>query len=83
MQVKIFFSNYTGTLEEKALSRMGKKMMAGQLLYGKDVSSVLVEDTGDATLFESPILTIPDAQQRLQVSLSSFGLYWAMCFETA
>ena len=49
-RVKIFFAHYPGTLEEKALARVGKKMMTGQLLYGEDVTSALVEDTGDASL---------------------------------
>lgn len=61
-KVKIFFSNYPGTLEEKALARMGKKMMAGQLLYGEDVSSALVEDTGDASLVIDLIRAIQDGE---------------------
>jgi hypothetical protein len=61
-KVKIFFSHYTGTLEEKALSRMGRKMMAGQLLYGEDVTSALVEDTGDASLVIDLIHAIQDEE---------------------
>jgi hypothetical protein len=48
--VKVFFSIYGETLEGKALAHIGKKMLAGQLLYGDDVSSALVEDSGDAGL---------------------------------
>lgn len=61
-KVKIFFSHYPGTLEEKALARMGKKMMAGQLLYGEDVSSALVEDIGDASLVIDLIRAIQDGE---------------------
>ena len=67
-KVKIFFSprcflsSYSGTLEEKALSRMGRKMMAGQLLYGEDVTSALVEDTGDASLAIDLIRAIQDEE---------------------
>lgn len=48
--VKVFFSIYGDTLEGKALAHIGKKMLSGQLLYGDDVTSALVEDTGDAGL---------------------------------
>ena len=48
--VKVYFSEYRGTLEESALALVGQKMMAGQLLYGDDVSGALVEDTGDSSL---------------------------------
>ncbi|MBN1935870.1 MAG: hypothetical protein JW934_14465, partial [Anaerolineae bacterium] len=61
-KVKIFFAHYPGTLEEKALARMGKKMMAGQLLYGEDVSSALVEDAGDASLTVELIRAIQDGE---------------------
>jgi hypothetical protein len=56
-------SPYSGTLEEKALSRMGRKMMAGQLLYGEDVTSALVEDTGDASLVIDLIRAIQDEEE--------------------
>jgi hypothetical protein len=37
-------------------------MMAGQLLYGEDVTSALVEDTGDASLVIDLIRAIQDEQ---------------------
>jgi hypothetical protein len=37
-------------------------MMAGQLLYGEDVSSALVEDTGDASLVIDLIRAIQDGE---------------------
>jgi hypothetical protein len=37
-------------------------MMAGQLLYGEDVSSALVEDTGDASLVIDLIRAIQDEE---------------------
>ncbi len=48
--VKVFLSEYRGTLEQDALALIGQKMMAGQLLYKDDVSGALVEDTGDSSL---------------------------------
>jgi hypothetical protein len=41
---------------------MGREMMAGQLLYGEDVTSALVEDTGDASLVIDLIRAIQDEQ---------------------
>lgn len=61
-KVKIFFANYTRTLEEKALARIGKKMMTGQLLYGEDVTNALVEDTGDSSLVIDLIRAIQDGE---------------------
>jgi hypothetical protein len=46
--VKAIFSVYDGTLEARALSLMGRKMRAAQLLYGDEVSGAIVpEDDGD------------------------------------
>jgi len=48
-EVRIFFAVYGGTLEEKALARVGKKLMHGQLLYGQEVDTALVEDTSEVS----------------------------------
>jgi len=73
-KVKIYFTNYTGTLEEKALTRIGKKMMTGQLLYGEDVTSALVEDTGDASLVIDLIRSIQDGDDlRVHADMQIFG----------
>ena len=60
--VKVFFSKYRGTLEESALSLVSKKMLAGQLLYGDDVSGALVEDTGDSSLVIELIRAIKEGE---------------------
>mgnify|MGYP000639711951 CR=1 FL=1 len=46
--VKVVFTAYEGTLEADALSLMGQKMQAAQLLYGDEVGGAIVpEDDGD------------------------------------
>jgi hypothetical protein len=53
---------------------MGRKMMAGQLLYGEDVSSALVEDTGDASLVIDLIRAIQDGEElTVQADTQIFG----------
>lgn len=42
--VKAVFVVYKGTLEEKALALMGKKMRAAQLLYGDEVAGAITDD---------------------------------------
>lgn len=46
--VKALFSVYNGTMEASALSVMGRKMKAAQLLYGDEVGGAIVpEEEGD------------------------------------
>jgi hypothetical protein len=46
--VKAVFSVYSSTMEAKALSLIGKKMKAAQLVYGDEVGGAIVpEDDGD------------------------------------
>jgi len=46
--VKAIFTVYQDTLEEQALSLMGRKMRAAQLLYGDEVGGAIVEtEEGD------------------------------------
>lgn len=46
--VKAVFSIYSSTMEAKALSLMGRKMKAAQLLFGDEVGGAIVpEDDGD------------------------------------
>ena len=46
--VKAIFTVYQNTLEEQALSLMGRKMRAAQLLYGDEVGGAIVEaEEGD------------------------------------
>ena len=46
--VKAVFSIYSSTMEAKALSLMGRKMKAAQLLFGDEVGGAIVpEDEGD------------------------------------
>ncbi|MEW5869085.1 MAG: DUF6094 domain-containing protein [Chloroflexota bacterium] len=45
--VQVDFLTYTGTVEERVLDRMGRKMKAAQLLYGKEAAGVLVEADDD------------------------------------
>ncbi len=74
-KVKIFFAHYPGTLEEKALARAGKKLLAGKLLYGEDVSSALVEDAGDASLVVDLIRAIKDGEDlRVDADTQIFGV---------
>jgi hypothetical protein len=41
------FLAYQNTIEERILSRMGRKMKAAQTLYGKEAAGVLVEADDD------------------------------------
>ena len=50
--VKVIFTSYTGTLEERALRLMGRKMKAAQLLYGDSVGGAIVPDDGENFLTE-------------------------------
>ena len=45
--VQIDFLAYQNTIEERILSRMGRKMKAAQTLYGKEAAGVLVEADDD------------------------------------
>ena len=45
--VFVDFLAYRNTLEERILSRMGRKMKAAQTLYGKEAAGVLVESDDD------------------------------------
>jgi len=46
--VKVLFSVYDNTLESRALSLIGRKMKAAQLLYGDEVGGAIVpQDDGD------------------------------------
>lgn len=46
--VRAVFSVYNGTMEARALSLMGAKMKAAQLLYGDEVGGAIVpEEDGD------------------------------------
>jgi hypothetical protein len=46
--VKAVFSIYSSTMEAKALSLMGRKMKAAQLLFGDEVGGAIIpEDDGD------------------------------------
>ncbi len=46
--IRAVFSIYTGTMEARALSLIGMKMKAAQLLYGDEVSGAIVpQDEGD------------------------------------
>jgi 16S rRNA G966 N2-methylase RsmD len=50
-KVKAVFAIYNNTMEARALSLMGRKMKAGQTLYGDEVSGAIVpEDEGDLLL---------------------------------
>ena len=42
--VKVIFTAYAGTLEEQAMSLMGQKMHAAQLLYGDEVGGAIVPE---------------------------------------
>jgi len=42
--VKVIFTAYAGTLEEQAMSLMGQKMRAAQLLYGDEVGGTIVPE---------------------------------------
>jgi hypothetical protein len=46
--VRVVFTAYRDTLEEKAIALMGQKMRAAQLLYGQEVGGAIVpDDDGD------------------------------------
>jgi len=46
--VKVLFSVYNNTMEARALSLIGRKMKAAQLLYGDEVGGAIVpQDDGD------------------------------------
>jgi superfamily II DNA or RNA helicase len=50
-KVKAVFAIYNGTMEARALALMGRKMKAGQMLYGDEVGGAIVpEDEGDLLL---------------------------------
>jgi hypothetical protein len=50
-KVKAVFAIYNNTMEARALSLMGRKMKAGQTLYGDEVGGAIVpEDEGDLLL---------------------------------
>jgi SNF2 family DNA or RNA helicase len=50
-RVKAVFAIYNGTMEARALALMGRKMKAGQMLYGDEVGGAIVpEDEGDLLL---------------------------------
>ena len=65
--VKVVFAAYAGTLEEQALSLMGQKMKAAQLLYGDEVGGAIVpeEDGNFLTQLARTVLEgreLPDLQ---------------------
>ena len=45
--VKVYYVVYQDSMEEKAINLIGKKMAAGQMLYGDDVAGALVEDSSE------------------------------------
>jgi hypothetical protein len=45
--VKVYYVVYRDTMEEQAIRLIGKKMAAGQMLYGDDVAGALVDDEDD------------------------------------
>lgn len=51
-EVKVIYLCYEGTMEEKALSLIGRKMYAAQLLYGDEVGGAIVEADEGSMLTE-------------------------------
>ena len=65
--MRAIFSVYNGTMEARALSLMGAKMKAAQLLYGDEVGGAIVpeEDTDLLTELAREVLNgadLPDLQ---------------------
>jgi len=71
--VRIYYLTYAGTMEERAMSLIAKKMTAAQLLYGDDVAGALVdEDVGDGSL-ALELLKILEAGGDFERATSIFG----------
>lgn len=50
--VRVYYPTYNGTMENRALAIIGKKIVAAQLLYGDDVSAAFAADQGGSLLEE-------------------------------
>jgi len=74
-KVRVFFTVYEKTQEEKALALIGQKMKHGQLLYGDEVTSALVESDGDTSLVQDLIRAIKDNEDLSVEETSIFGMH--------
>jgi hypothetical protein len=69
--VKVYYVVYKDTMEDQAIRLIGKKMAAGQMLYGDDVAGALVDDT-DAGFVQELMRAIED-EEDLEAVAAIFG----------
>jgi hypothetical protein len=69
--VKVYYVVYKDTMEDQAIRLIGKKMAAGQMLYGDDVAGALVDDT-DAG-FVTELLRAIEDEEDLEAVAAIFG----------
>ncbi len=69
--VQVYYVVYKDTMEDQAIRLIGKKMAAGQMLYGDDVAGALVDDT-DAG-FVTELLRAIEDQEELEAVAAIFG----------
>jgi len=69
--VKVYYVVYKDTMEDKAIRLIGKKMAAGQMLYGDDVAGALVDDS-DAGFVTELMRAIED-EEDLEAVAAIFG----------
>ncbi len=69
--VKVYYVVYKDTMEDRAIRLIGKKMAAGQMLYGDDVAGALVDDT-DAGFVTELMRAIED-EEDLEAVAAIFG----------
>ena len=69
--VKVYYVVYKDTMEDRAIRLVGKKMAAGQMLYGDDVAGALVDDTDSG--FVQELMRAIEDEEELEAVAAIFG----------